>query len=201
MTSLALGLMLNTTKNRFDGVSRDVHSLATGIIVLHRTLITYGPDAAETGARLKAYVSRAANGRWTTPDQLLVSDPTSEQLLESVGAALRAIQPADERHLAIWKDANEEYRRIVELRWGLLEQPDGSIPPSLLALVVAWLVLIFANFGYGAVHNPIVIATLVIAAPLMSATLYVLLELDAPFSGTIRMSTAPLERALAELRR
>lgn len=103
--------------------------------------------------------------------------------------------------LAVWKDANEEYRRTVELRWGLLEQPDGSIPPPLLAPVVAWLVLIFANFGYGAIRNPIVIATLVIAAALTSATLYVLLELDAAFSGTIRMSTAPLERALAELGR
>ena len=61
--------------------------------------------------------------------------------------------------------------------------------------------LIFAAFGDVAIRNPIVIATLVIAAALMSATLYVLLELDAPFSGTIRMSTAPLERALAELGR
>jgi hypothetical protein len=201
MTSLVLGLMLNTAKNRFDAINRDVHAFATDLILLDRTLQLYGQETAETRQRLKAYVTRASNGKWTSGDPLLVSDQTSEQLLNDVGAGLRAIKANDDQHLAVWNDARQEYRRIVELRWALLEQSEGSIPAPLLAMVVAWLVLIFANFGYGAVRNSVVIVSLVLAAALMSGTIYLILELDAPFTGPIQLSFAPLERALAEIRR
>ncbi|RZL89550.1 MAG: DUF4239 domain-containing protein [Variovorax sp.] len=201
MTSLVLGLMLNTTKNRFDAINRDVHAFATDLILLDRTLQLYGQETAEVRQRLKAYVARASDGKWTSSDPLLVSDQTSEQLLHNVGAALRAIRPSDDQHLAVWNDARQEYRRIVEVRWALLEQSEGSIPVPLLAMVVAWLVLIFANFGYGAVRNSVVVVSFVLAAALISGTLYLILDLDAPFTGPIQVSSAPLERVLAEMRR
>ena len=201
MTSLVLGLMLNTTKNRFDAISRDVHSFATDLILLDRTLQLYGQEAAEVRQRLKAYVTRASDGQWTSSDPLLVSDQTSEQLLNDVGTALRAIRPRDDQQLAVWNDARQEFRQIVAMRWALLEQTEGSISVPLLAMVVAWLVLIFANFGYGAVRNSIVVASFVLASALISGTLYLILDLDAPFTGPMRVSSAPLERALAEMRR
>ena len=41
----------------------------------------------------------------------------------------------------------------------------------------------------------------VLAAALISGTLYLILDLDAPFTGPIQVSSAPLERVLAEMRR
>lgn len=201
MTSLMLGLMLNTAKNRFDGINRDIHVFATDLILLDRTLLLYGEESQLTRGRLHAYVARAADGQWTSADPLLVSDLASEQLLDSVGEALRAISPANDQHLAVWNDARQQYRRIVEVRWALLEQAEGSIPPALTAMVIGWLVLIFANLGYGPTRNAVVVASFVVAAALIAGTLFLILELDAPFSGPIQVSSAPLQRVLAEMRR
>ncbi|MFM0224026.1 bestrophin-like domain [Paraburkholderia dipogonis] len=132
---------------------------------------------------------------------MLVSDKTSEQLLNDVGSGLRALTPTDEQHLSVWNDARQEYRRIVELRWALLEQAEGSIPPPIVVMVVMWLLLIFASFGYRAPRNTVVVISLLVAAALMSGTIYLILELDAPFSGPISVSPAPLQRALAEMTR
>jgi hypothetical protein len=202
MTALVMGLMINTAKNRFDGINRDLHSYATNLILLDRTLATFGPGAMETRARLKAYVARAAGrGSFVSADPVLTSDMTSEQMLNAVGDALRAITPSDSQSLAVWNDARQEYGRIVELRWALVEQAESSIPPPLLVLVVCWLILVFGSYGYGAPANATVVASLFVAAALIAAALDLTADLDVPYSGYISVSPAPLQRVLAELQR
>lgn len=201
MTSLVLGLLLSTSKNRFDIVNHDVQAFATDLIVLDRSLRLYGHEMDEARQHLKAYVARASDGKRIGSNSMLIADPTSEQLLDNVGTALRAVKPGDDQHAVVWNDARQEYRRIVDARWALLQRAEGSIPGPMLAMVVAWLVLIFANLGYGAPRNSVVAASLVLAAALIAGTLYLILDLDAPFTGTIQVSSAPLQRVLAEMYR
>jgi hypothetical protein len=201
MTSLVLGLMINSAKSRFDNINRDVHTFATDLILLDRLLSQYGSDASDTRRRLVIYVERASDGTWTTGDPLLVSDRTSEQLLTDVGDSMRALKPTDDARLSIWNDARQQYRRVIELRWALVEQAEGSIPAPLLVMVVAWLVLIFGSFGYRAPRNAVVLTSFVLASALISGALYLIVDMDAPFGGPIQVSSAPLQRAMAEIRR
>ena len=55
-TSLVLGLLLNSAKNTFDAVDRNLHAFATDLVLLDRALRLYGPDASEVRQRLAAYV-------------------------------------------------------------------------------------------------------------------------------------------------
>jgi hypothetical protein len=201
MTSLVLGLMINSAKNRFDGINRDVHTLATDLILLDRLLSLYGSDANDTRRHLMMYVERASDGTWTTGDPLLASDRTSEQLLTDVGESIRALKPTDGARLSIWNDARDQYRKAVELRWALVEQAEGSIPTPLLLMVVGWLVLIFGSFGYRAPQNAVVQTSFVLASALISGALYLIVDMDAPFGGPIQVSSAPLQRVMAEIRR
>jgi hypothetical protein len=201
MTSLVLGLMINSAKSRFDNINRDVHTFATDLILLDRLLSQYGSDASDTRRRLVIYVERASDGTWTTGDPLLVSDRTSEQLLTDVGDSMRALKPTDDARLSIWNDARQQYRRVIELRWALVEQAEGSIPAPLLVMVVAWLVLIFGSFGYRAPRNAVVLTSFVLASALISGALYLIVDMDAPCGGPIQVSSAPLQRAMAEIRR
>jgi ABC-type sulfate transport system permease component len=47
-TSLLLGLMLNSARTTFETTDRNIHALATSLIILDRTLRRYGPEMAET---------------------------------------------------------------------------------------------------------------------------------------------------------
>lgn len=199
MTSLVLGLMISSAKTRFDAVHQDVHSYATELILLDRMLFLYGPQAGDTRQKLLAYTERAANGHWTAEGGL--SDKTSERLLEDVGASLRNLQPAQEPQLSIWNDMRDQYRKVLELRWSLVEQAEGSLPRPLMLMVVAWLVLIFAVFGFRAPRNAIVVIGFVAAAALIGGAIYLIVDMDAPFEGPIQVSSAPLQRALTEMRR
>ncbi|CAH1675690.1 conserved membrane hypothetical protein [Hyphomicrobiales bacterium] len=199
MTSLVLGLMITSAKSRFDAVNQDVHSYATELILLDRMLFLYGPDAADTRQKLLAYTERAADGRWTADGNL--SDKTSERLLEDVGTRLRTFEPGRDPQLSLWNDMREQYRKVLELRWSLVEQAEGSLPRPLMLMVVAWLVLIFAIFGFRAPRNAVVVTGFVAAAALIGGAIYLIVDMDVPFEGPIQVSAAPLQRALTEMRR
>lgn len=199
MTSLVLGLMITSAKSRFDTINRDVHIYATDLILLDRMLMLYGPEAAQSRGKLLLYAERAANGRWATNGEL--SDRTSELLLEEVGTTVRALAPTTAPQLQIWNDIREQYRKVLTLRWSLVEQAEGSIPRPLVLMLVAWLVLIFATFGFRAPRNIIVVIGFVAAAALIGGAIYLIVDMDSPFEGPIQISPAPLQRALTEMRR
>jgi hypothetical protein len=69
----------------------------------------------------------------------------------------------------------------------------------LICLMVAWLTLIFAGYGFRAPRNSIVVGTLLVSAALAAAAIFLILDMDTPFTGPIQVSPAPLQRALAEL--
>ena len=68
-----------------------------------------------------------------------------------------------------------------------------------MVLVIAWLVLIFATFGYRAPQNATVVIVLTTGAILMAGSIYLMLDMDTPSSGLIRASGEPLLRASAEI--
>jgi hypothetical protein len=200
LTSLVLGLTINSAKNTYEAVDHNVHVMATQMILLDRTLRQYGPETEEARQHLLAYVQRTLVQDVPHDDPLVIGDKVAEKLLLDVGNSLAAIKPLDAGHLAYWQDAREHFHTIVGLRWDLVEQAEGTIPMPLIALLVAWLMLIFGAFGYRAPRNLVVVGSLVLAAVLVSATIYLILDMDVPFNGPIQVSRTPMLRVIAEMK-
>jgi Protein of unknown function (DUF4239) len=201
MTSLVLGLMINSARNTFEAVDHNAHVIATDMILLDRTLRRYGPEADDVRARLLAYAQQAKNGSRPRNDPLIMGDPTSEQLLTATGDDLKILTPNDAEHTSLAQEAHTIYQAIYELRWELVEQAEGTLPLPLLIMLIAWLMLVFASIGYRAPNNRVVVGSLVLAAALIAGTVYLILDMDMPFTGLIQVSDVPLERVIAELRR
>jgi hypothetical protein len=83
----------------------------------------------------------------------------------------------------------------------IVEHAEGTVSTPIIAMLVAWLVLIFTSYGHRAPRNKVVVITFVLAALLISNWLYLTLGMDIPFSGPIRISSAPLQWALAQMQR
>ena len=175
-TSLVLGLLLNSSKNTFESIDRNVHAFATELILLDRTLRHYGPESLEARQRLSAYVRQAMAGTWPAKGTPQLDDRSAELLLDDVGNALVAIRSSDPMRADLWREAQTEYRNVVRRRWALIEESEGTIPAAFLVMLVAWLVLIFASFGYRAPQNAVVVTTLVVAAFLIAASIYLLIS-------------------------
>ncbi|MET3590846.1 hypothetical protein ABID26_000225 [Mesorhizobium shonense] len=199
LSSLVLGLMINSAKNTFEAINSNVHTFATDIILLDRTLRQYGPEADGARQSLTAYVQRVVDTSTADSDTTVVPNRLSELLLNQVGDILAGLTPADARQTAAQQAATQQLQKLIEQRWILAEQSEGAIPAPLIALLVAWLTLIFASFGFRAPRNATIVGTFVISGALAAAAVYLIIDMDAPFSGPIQVSPAPLQRALAEL--
>ena len=68
-----------------------------------------------------------------------------------------------------------------------------------LIVLVFWLAMIFITFGLFAPTNLTVIAVLLVCALSVAGAIFLILELDRPFSGLIQVSDAPLRDAFGRL--
>ncbi|TPK97374.1 MULTISPECIES: DUF4239 domain-containing protein [unclassified Mesorhizobium] len=199
MSSLMLGLMINSAKNTFEAINGNVHTFATDLILLDRTLRHYGPEADSARQSLTAYVQRVVDTSTADSDTTVVPNRLAELLLNQVGDILAGLTPADARQTAAQQTATQQLQKLIEQRWILAEQSEGAIPAPLIVLLVAWMTLIFASFGFRAPRNGTIVFTCLVSGALVAAAIYLIVDMDSPFSGPIQVSPAPLQRALAEL--
>jgi hypothetical protein len=195
MTSLVLGLMMYSAKNTLETANHNVHALARDIILLDRIARALGPDADETRRHLVEYLQESLDGR----GNVIEEDLRAEAILDATGTSLGAIRVSGDQRIALWNDARQLYRQVVQQRWVVVDAAGGTIPMPMIAMVVCWLTLIFATFGYQSPRNAIAATSFVVAALLISAALYLILDMDTPASGLIQASARPLQHALSEL--
>ncbi len=115
--------------------------------------------------------------------------------------AVQELSPRNEAQPLLKTQAFETAVDLAQMQWLLFEQAGTSLATPLLVIVVLWLMILFLSFGLFAPRNAIVIAALIVAALSVSAALFLVLELDQPFAGLIKVSNEPIVKALKYLGR
>ena len=77
-----------------------------------------------------------------------------------------------------------------------LQSEQNSIAIPLLSVVTAWLVIIFFSFGIFAPRIPNVIITFVICATAVSAAIFIILSMNSPFNGPLKISPTAIRDVL-----
>jgi len=82
-----------------------------------------------------------------------------------------------------------------------VEQVSSAIQWPFLTILVFWLAIIFTSFGLFAPRNGSVIAALLVCALSVAASIYLIVEMDQPYGGLIKISSAPLRTVLDQIGR
>jgi hypothetical protein len=70
-----------------------------------------------------------------------------------------------------------------------------------LVVLVFWLAVIFASFGLFAPRHGTVYAVIFACALSISSAIFLIVELDQPFEGMLKISDWPIRDAVAEMNR
>ena len=89
--------------------------------------------------------------------------------------------------------------KIGDTRWLLTQQLGQGTPKPFLALLVFWLVLLFASFGLFAPRNFISAVTLALCALAVAGAVGMILELEKGFGGLVHISPEPMRHAVKAL--
>lgn len=205
MTALVLGLLIASAKSSFDAQRTGVAQLAGNAVALDRTLAHYGPETKETREVLRASVADLIGRTWPhegRPAGAAEATVPTAGRGEEVYERILALQPKTDAQRALQAQALKIAADTGQMRWSLYAQLHGrSIPVPFLVVLVFWLALILGSFGLFAPGNATALLSLAVCALAVSSAVFLILELDRPFTGMIQIPSDPLRSALEQLGR
>lgn len=197
MTALLLGLVTAAAKGSFDSTDTAIRNGAAGILTLDRLLARYGPEAAPARELLRATVAHRVEQTFAAGEGApLAPSEATDIPAEKIETQILALAPATEGQRWLKAEALKLCMEVLRTRWRLLGSSGGSVPRMFLGVVIFWLAMTFASFGLAAPRNATVITALGISAFSVAAAVFLILELDGPFTGLIQVSGAPLQYVL-----
>jgi len=214
--ALVLGLLTSSVKTTFDTVDNDLRSFSINLIQLDRLLGQYGSETDAARALLRSYTAAAIASTWATetnpPGGYYPMDvaPPSDNSIESVKLGdmlahieidLHQLDPTDPMHRRQAVVILNQFEQLMRLRWRLIEEAHSSISMPFYIVLTFWLVILFASFGLSAPRNALSYITILLGALSIASVVYVILDLDTPFSGLFMVSSQPMREALAQLSR
>ncbi len=201
LAALVLGLLLASAKSSFDAKTNGIDQISADLLLLDRALARYGPETRDARDLLRNSVAAAIQRVW--PEEKLqvakLETIDTEAGLEALEGRVRDLSPRTDAQRGLQSRALSIISEIAQTRVLNLERIKTPIPIPFLIVLVWWFTIIFACLSLIAPRNALVMAIMFACALSVSAAIVLILELDSPYQGVIRLSSAPLRNALAHI--
>ncbi|HUC16276.1 MAG TPA: hypothetical protein VMA37_01140 [Acetobacteraceae bacterium] len=214
--ALVMSLLIYSVKGSFDQANTDMAALAAEIVQTDQCLRNYGPETEGARAALRDYTAAVIATTWPSQPKpaavgaLAGLRPISQGAMESVvlgdivneiGLRIRRLEAADAYHRGIADSCLADFHDFVQARWAVNEEARSTISLPFFIVLVFWLMVIFVCFGLNAPRTTFVFMTIALCALSISSAVYVMLDIDTPFSGVIRISSQPMRNAYSDITR
>ncbi|HEU4894130.1 MAG TPA: hypothetical protein VFT47_21385 [Vicinamibacterales bacterium] len=202
MTALLLGLVTAAAKGSFDSQDLAIRNAAAGMLSLDRLLARYGPETQPIRAEFRALAAARFDEIWPADGVqagLLQSRIKGTPAAEALEDEILQLVPQTDTQRWLKTEALKLTEEVLRTRWRLLGSATGSVPRTFLVVVIFWLSMTFGSFGLAAPRNATVVTVFVISTFSVAAAVFLILELDGPFDGIVRISSEPFRYTLANL--
>jgi hypothetical protein len=203
LVALVIGLLVSSAKSSYDMTNNGITQLGAKSIILDRMMMRMGPDAQPLRVAMVHALEGAMEKIWPSergkaPDmEAIEKDKDGGEVYERI----MALEPKNDVQKHFKEQAVKVMGEILQSRWHIIEQNQNILPPMLIAMLILWLTILYLFFSMLAPHNGIAMFSLAFSALSVSTALFIILELNRPFQGVVRVSKAPLEKALQIMKR
>ncbi len=203
LTALVLGLLVGSAKSSFDSVNSLIVQFGAKIITLDRVLSNYGSETQELRGQIQAAVEDMVAAAWHDSQdgdsrlKALETSTSSENLLNRI----RELKPSNAAQSAFQAQALQIGNDLQQSRWLMIEENQVGLPTALLVVLLCWLTILFTTYGLLTPANLTVVVVLLVCALSMSGAIYLVVEMNQPFDGVIKASSAPLFKAVQYINR
>jgi hypothetical protein len=199
ISALVLSLLLSTSKASYDARANQLIELSADILLLDRVLAYYGPEAGDARQQLRAAVKEAIERFWPADDAAVTGFRPDALQLEGLHDRINVLIPATETNSSLRGQALQLMTEINRSRFLLVSHVSRSIPTAFLIVLIVWLAVIFTGLGLFAPVNPTSITIFLVCALSAAGAIFLILELDDPLVGIIKISDEPLQLVLARI--
>lgn len=201
MSALVLGLLITSAKTTYETQRNEVRQIAAKLVLLDSQLQRYGPEARRARELQRQSMGPLIDRIWGEHAVKAATgaplQPTAEG--QEVYEAIEALSPKNDVQRTLKSQALQTTTSITEQRVLLAEQSDAGLPWPLLVMLVFWLTILLASFTLFSEINPTSGVVLVIIALSASGAIFLILEMNHPFSGLMQIPSDSLRNALGVL--
>jgi hypothetical protein len=201
MAALVLSLLIASGSSSYQAQENELQSLSANVMLLDRILTFYGPDAQDPRDMLRHGVAVMHDRIWS-PDgaQGADLDPRATRGMADIFMnSLESLSPKTEPQRILKSQAMQVAQNLGQTRMLMFEQSGSSISWPFLTVLVFWICMLFLGFGLFARFNATVTVALFIGAISVAGAIFLILGLNEPYQGFMRLSDAPLRAALVQI--
>ena len=199
LIALIIGLLVTSAKGTYDDTNSSITLGGAKIITLDYYLSRYGPEAKAVREFLRQATASGIEHIW--PDESAhgadLAKMEAATNMADVYNRIRELSPQNDYQKYLQTQALQIGTDMMQTRWMFIEQSQTKLPRIFLVVLTFWLTVLFAQFGLLAPRNLTAKSALLICALSISGAIFLILELNNPLEGTIKVSSAPMNKALA----
>jgi hypothetical protein len=201
LAALVLGLLVASAKGTYDARKAEINQITANVILLDYLLAKYGDDSKGARLALRKAIPPVVNRIWregqSVPSHTQPFNPVPEG--EIFYQRIQNLRPSNDTQRGLQTRIVQVTNDLMQSRFLLFSHLRGSIPPPFLAVLVLWMMVLFAGFALMAPANATTVAFLVICALSVSGAIFLILEMDQPFAGIMMIPSEALRNALPSL--
>jgi hypothetical protein len=201
LLALVLGTLVGSAYGFFATQKGDIESLCARSLELDLAFRQYGPETEPLRQALRDSMQEALDA--------LRGDSAAYQRHFELGGymskfekwneTLSSLSPRSPAQTALVSSMSASSAAFQQTRLLMSLQLASPISWPLIVIVVSWAMLLFFGFGVTSGLNPTSLGALAFGSFAVASAIFLILELNQPFSGLFRIPSEPIERAIAAL--
>ncbi len=201
LAALILGLLISTAKISYDSTASQLNQISSDLVLLDQLLSEYGPPADGAREALRQQSAALANNIWAPASKLGHHAFVASDAWKRFSATIYQLPNATEQQRQFRKQIDDVISRGAQARLHLYTDSGSTLPVPFLVLLIFWLAVIFASYSILGVINPTVMVFVALFALSAAGALFLIAELNTPFSGLLKLPETQISQALPPLSR
>jgi ABC-type multidrug transport system fused ATPase/permease subunit len=201
LLALVLGTLVGSAYGFFATQKGDIESLCARSLELDLAFRQYGPETKPLREALRDSMQEALDAirgdRAAYQRHFELGGYMSK--FEQWNQTLSSLSPRSPAQTALASSMGASSAAFQQTRLLMSLQLASPISWPLIIIVVSWAMLLFFGFGVISGLNPTSLGALAFGSFAVASAIFLILELNQPFSGLFRVPTVPIERAIAAL--
>jgi hypothetical protein len=201
LLALVLGTLVGSAYGFFASQKADVESLCARALELDLAFLQYGVDTQPLREAARESMQEAL--------EAVRGDSAAYQRHFEVGGymskfekwnqTLASLTPRTPAQIALISSMAASSASFQQTRLLMSLQLASPISWPLIVIVVSWAILLFFGFGVVSGLNPTSLGALAFGSFAVASAIFLILELNQPFSGLFRLPSASIEQTIAAL--
>ena len=198
LLALVLGTLVGSAYGFFATQKSNVETLGARSIQLNMALVQYGPEAQPLRDGLKRALKKSYHTIWgggdTDPKELEVGSYLP--MFMAMNAGIASLNPKTPAQTQLDGTIGVNAAIIEQTRLVMSLQLASSVSWPLLNIVVSWAMLLFCGFGVLSRLNATSVVALGFGSFAVASAVFLILELNEPFTGLFRIPGASVEETI-----